>query len=76
MTTPRVVLGAFAPPIKKQVKAPGHKTSAWQKKSDAILMLWFHGYITEKQKHKLSQRLLKEIHAYFEARARMKGGAA
>lgn len=67
---PRVVLGCFAPPIKKQIKAPERMTTEWQKKSDAILLLYVQDYITDKQKHTLSQRLLKEIKAYMEKQQR------
>lgn len=66
MKMPRIKLGPYCPPIAEQCKAPRKMTGEWQKVSDAIILLWLHDYVTEKQKHTMSQKLLKKIKAYFD----------
>lgn len=63
-------MGAFAPPIRKQVKAPGHKTKQWQRTHDAIVRLYVLGYVSDKQKVAMARRLFKEINDYLSMRAK------
>lgn len=60
-----ITLGFTAPPIREQVKAPASVVRAWQRKSDAIHLLYLDGYITQAQKHRMCQRLFAEMRRHF-----------
>lgn len=55
---------AFDPPLEEQLKRCGleiKNVEKYEKIKKSILMLWFHGYITDLQKEKMVNKFFKEI---------------
>lgn len=62
----RLHMGALAPSIADQLKqqkliADNESISRFQKISDSITMLKFHGYLSDSQAQKASQKLANQI---------------
>ena len=61
-----IAFGALSEPIKKQLNEQGYtlenlREDKFEKLRKSILMLGFHGYISDSQQKKCFQKLIKEI---------------
>ena len=63
----RVTIGPATQRLSEQIDSlhvPAPVLRRWQVMADGIYEMWIHGFITEKQKHTLCQKLLRTITRY------------